>query len=260
MAIQWIAGDTFTYDPTDTKPTNVPVNTKAIENNTDDVYRFNGTSWVLYIANDKTEILTNKTLSGAANTFSNIPVNSISTFAVSAPVTNQILQYNGTNWVNATSAGGAGTGGFHAGGSVTKSGDGATNTVTIAHGLVTPPDVYFAFPLNEAARGSISYSVDATNIILTYPIAPAEGSNNLSYVWGAGYVSAAVVELSAVSTTIFTNKSFGDYATFIKQSPVPIDQSDQETTILYNKQIDTNNNTLAFKAQLGGSIAEVELY
>ena len=132
-------------------PTNVPTHTKAFINNTDDVFRFNGTSWVLYIANDKTETLTNKTISGASNTLSAIPVNSISTFAVSAPTTNQIMQYNGTNWINATSAGGGGGGGLHAGGSITKSGDGTTTTVTIAHGLATPPDVYFAFPLNEAS-------------------------------------------------------------------------------------------------------------
>ena len=68
----------------------------------------------------------------------------------------------------------------------------------------------------------------------------------------AGYVSAAVVALSAVSTTTLTNKSIGDLLTFVKQSPVPTDQSDAETSILYNKEIDSNNNTLAFKAQIGG--------
>ena len=73
MAIQWISGDTFTCLSGDTKPTLVPTDTKAIETNTDDVYRFNGTSWVLFVANDKTETLTNKTISGASNTFSAIP-------------------------------------------------------------------------------------------------------------------------------------------------------------------------------------------
>ena len=48
MAIQWISGDTFTCLSADTKPTLVPTDTKAIETNTDDVYRFNGTSWVLF--------------------------------------------------------------------------------------------------------------------------------------------------------------------------------------------------------------------
>jgi hypothetical protein len=260
MTIQWISGDTFTCVSTDTKPTLVPTDTKAIETNTDDVYRFNGTSWVLFSANDKTETLTNKSISGATNTLSAIPVNSLSNFSIASPLTNQIIQYNGANWVNATSSGGGSGGGFSAGGSITRSGDAVTSTFTIAHGLATPPDVYFAFPLNEAARGSITYSVDATNIILTYPVPPAEGTNNLSYVWAAGYVSAAVVALSAVSTTTLTNKSIGDLLTFVKQSPVPIDQSDAETSILYNKEIDSNNNTLAFKAQIGGSIVEVELY
>lgn len=68
MAIQWISGDTFTCVSGDTKPTLVPTDTKAIETNTDDIYRFNGTSWVLYLANDKTETLTNKTIDSDVNT------------------------------------------------------------------------------------------------------------------------------------------------------------------------------------------------
>jgi hypothetical protein len=260
MVVKYLGDGKYMALAVDTKPTNAATNAEIWITDTDDIYRYNGTSWVLLVANDKTETLTNKTISGAANTLSNIPVNSISTFAVSAPVTNQIMQYNGTNWINATSSGGGGAGGFSAGGSVTKSGNGVSNTITIAHGLSLAPDIYFAFPLNEAARGSITYSVDATNISLTYPIAPAAGTNNLSYVWGAGYVSAAVVSLTASSSTTFTNKSFGDYVTFVKQSPVPTDQSDAQTSILYNKEIDSNNNTLAFKAQIGGSIVEVELF
>ena len=137
--------------------------------------------------------LTNKVISGATNTLSNIPVNSLSDFAISSPITDQIIKFNGTNWINAISTGGGSGGGLSAGGSINKSGDGTTTAITIAHGLATPPDVYFAFPLNEAARGDIIYSLDATNITLRYPIAPAEGTNNLSYVWGAGYVGAEPV-------------------------------------------------------------------
>ena len=47
MAIQWMAGDAFTCLSTDIKPTLVPANTKAIETDTDDTYKFNGTSWAL---------------------------------------------------------------------------------------------------------------------------------------------------------------------------------------------------------------------
>ena len=152
----------------------------------------------------------------------------------------------------------AGTGGgLSAGGSINKSGDGTTTTVTIAHGLSTPPDVYFAFPLNDASRGSITYSVNSTNITLTYPIAPAEGTNNLSYVWGAGYVSAAVVGLSAASTTTFTNKTIGDYLDFTRvNAPV---SPPTDVGRLYHRQIDTNNDGMFVKLKKAGAIVEVQI-
>ena len=71
MTIQWISGDSFTCVSTDTKPVLVPVDTKAIETNTEDIWRFNGTSWVLFSANDKTESLTNKTIDFDLNTIAN---------------------------------------------------------------------------------------------------------------------------------------------------------------------------------------------
>lgn len=46
----------------DTKPTNAATNAELWVTDTDDIYRYNGTSWVLLVANDKTETLTNKTL------------------------------------------------------------------------------------------------------------------------------------------------------------------------------------------------------
>jgi hypothetical protein len=152
MAIQWVGRDIVCLS-TDTKPTNVPVNTKAFETNTGATYRFNGTAWII------------------------------------------------------ESGGGGGGGGFSAGGAIFKSGNGTTTVFTIAHGLTSIPDVYFALPTNTAARGDISYSVDATNITLTYPIAPASGTNNLSYVWGAGYTNVALSTFTASSATTLTNKN-----------------------------------------------------
>ena len=108
MAVTWVGRDIYcAAADVASLTTNVPANTKAYVDN-DDVYRFNGTSWVLFAANDKTETLTGKTISGSSNTLTSIPVNSLSNFAVSSPTTNQVLQYNGTNWVNATSAGSGG--------------------------------------------------------------------------------------------------------------------------------------------------------
>jgi hypothetical protein len=152
MAIQWVGRDIVCLS-TDTKPTNVPVNTKAFETNTGATYRFNGTAWIV------------------------------------------------------ESGGGGGGGGFSAGGAIFKSGTGSQTVFTIAHGLTSTPDVYFALPTNTAARGDISYSVDATNITLTYPIAPASGTNNLSYVWGAGYTNVALSTFTASSATTLTNKT-----------------------------------------------------
>ena len=93
MAIQWIAGDTFTCVSGDTKPTLVPAETKAIETNTDDVYRFNGTSWVLFAANDKTETLTNKTI-GDKVTFAKVSVPSDQSNAEDSVIYNAEIDTN----------------------------------------------------------------------------------------------------------------------------------------------------------------------
>jgi parallel beta-helix repeat protein len=155
LAIQWVGRDIVCLS-TDTKPTLVPVNTKAFETNTGVTYRFNGTAWIV------------------------------------------------------EAGGGGGGGGFSAGGAIFKSGTGSQTVFTIAHGLTSTPDVYFALPTNAAARGDISYSVDATNITLTYPVAPASGTNNLSYVWGAGYTNVALSGFTAASVTTLTNKTISE--------------------------------------------------
>ena len=64
---------------------------------------------------------------------------------------------------------------------------------------------------------------------------------------------------SDAGTTTLTNKTIGDYLTFIKQSPTPTDQPDGETTILYNRQVDSNNNGLFTKIKQGGTIVEVRI-
>jgi hypothetical protein len=204
MAIQWVGRDIVCLS-TDTKPTNVPVNTKAFETNTGATYRFNGSAWII------------------------------------------------------ESGGGGGGGGFSAGGAIFKSGNGTTTVFTIAHGLTSTPDVYFALPTNTAARGDISYSVDATNITLTYPIAPASGTNNLSYVWGAGYTNVALSTFTASSATTLTNKSIGDSLKFAEIS-TPANQSNTDDILLYDKEIDANNNALFAKYKEAGSIVEVRIF
>ena len=158
-----------------------------------------------------TQTLTNKTISGASNTLSNIPVNSLSNFAISSPTTNQVIQYNGTSWVNGTITGGGtgGGGGMATGGTAIGSGNASTTVFTIAHGLSPQPDLYWAEAASDDAISNRKVTIDATNIIITYAIPPpgTGSSNNLTFHWAAGYINAASGGLTPSSTTTLTNKS-----------------------------------------------------
>jgi hypothetical protein len=222
MAVKYRGDGKYTALSTDTKPTATQIAANVIieETDTHNQYINNGTAWVLYRAPSKTEIFSNKSISGATNTLANIPLNSLANVAIASPATGDVIQYNGANWVNgAGGAGGGVGGGFSAGGTIAKSGNGTSNIISIAHGLTPQPEIFFALPLNDAARGIISYSVDATNINIAYPIAPASGSSNLSYVWGAGYVNEAI-GFTPTSITELLNKTMsGDDNTFTDISP-----------------------------------------
>jgi hypothetical protein len=211
MAVKYRGDGKYTALSTDAKPTATQIAANVIieETDTHNQYINNGTAWVLYRAASKTEVYSNKSISGASNTLANIPLNSLANVAIASPASGEVIQYNGANWVNAVAAGGggAGGGGFSAGGTITKSGNGTNNIISIAHGLSSTPEIFFALPLNDAARGIISYSADATNINIAYPIAPAAGSNNLSYVWGAGFANVAELGFTPTSTTILENKT-----------------------------------------------------
>ena len=205
MAIQWISGDTFTCVSTDTKPTLVPTDTKAIETNTDDLYRFNGTSWVLFSANDKIETLTNKTISGASNTFSAIPVNSLSNFAIASPVTNQLIQYNGINWVNATVSGaGGGPGAGNTSGykyfiyldsadNKFKAVNGKTGVIdyTSSDATDAQPVIHSAITANSNAPGKILLAGNTTFPVVTTIASPTRHLQLYSGQWlqGCGWSS-----------------------------------------------------------------------
>lgn len=67
----------------------------------------------------------------------------------------------------------------------TQSGNGSTKVFTITHGSTTTPLLAFVQAQSPDALGSIVVTVDATNITVTYPFAPPNGSSNLSFVWRA---------------------------------------------------------------------------
>lgn len=264
MAVKYRGDGKYTGLSSDTKPTATQIATNVIfeETDTHNQYINNGSAWVLYRAPSKAETFSNKSMSGATNVFANIPLNSLANVAIASPVNGEAIVYNGSTWVNAAVAGGGGgpggsSGGFAAGGTIAKSGTG-TNIIQIAHGLTPTPDVFFALPLNDAARGIISYSVDATNINLAYPLPPASGSSNLSYVWGAGWIGAAVEGLTPSSATTFTQKTIGDFLDFVQLTSSPTAPAAGKGR-LYTKQIDANNDGLFWQGKKGGVIMEVQV-
>jgi hypothetical protein len=62
MTIKYLAGNVITGLSSDTKPTNVVSPSYFYETDTHDDFVYNGSSWVKWIADDKTEILQNKTI------------------------------------------------------------------------------------------------------------------------------------------------------------------------------------------------------
>ena len=78
--------------------------------------------------------------------------------------------------------GGSGTGAAK-GGTSTQSGNASTKTFTIAHGLGTTPTGGYALASSVDALGEYQTDIDSTNITITYQIAPASGTNNLSWIW-----------------------------------------------------------------------------
>lgn len=59
------------------------------------------------------------------------------------------------------------------GGVASFSGNGATTVFNIAHGQAAAPNSYHALPVTEAATAKRVVTVTATNIVITYAVAPA---------------------------------------------------------------------------------------
>jgi len=70
-------------------------------------------------------------------------------------------------------------------GTATFSGDGATTTFTIAHGLADTPRTYRVQPASNDAAGDFYVTADNTNLTVTYLTAPPSGTDNIVLVWRA---------------------------------------------------------------------------
>jgi hypothetical protein len=110
----------------------------------------------------------------------------------------------GTAWVLQVGAGG----GLSAGGQISFNGTAVQTVFNIPHGLSQTPDFISVQPASADAFGSFTRTKDATNIVITYQIPPPLGSSNVTFQWGAGFVSEDIaIGLSSSSTTTFTNKT-----------------------------------------------------
>lgn len=70
-------------------------------------------------------------------------------------------------------------------GTATFSGTGILTTFTIAHGLGGTPTRYVVSPASSIAAALYYVTVDATNLTVTYLVAPGTGTNNISLNWHA---------------------------------------------------------------------------
>lgn len=169
-------------------------------------------------------------------------------------VKNKVLDYNLNTFVNLPSTHGIAV----AGGEATLEGDASTSIFTIAHTLETQPDTYYVLPTSADARGNYILSADGTNITITYPVPPPDGTNNLTFVWAAGYIHQAL-GFTPTSSTTLTNKIIGDFITFLKQGSTPDDPADNDDSLIYIREIDANNNGLFVKIKKDGATMEVQI-
>lgn len=115
----------------------------------------------------------------------------------------QVLQYNVSmdSWLPLTPPSNSSNTGI-VGGSVLHSGDGSTTVFTIPHGMSTTPTTISVEPASAAANANpFTRTVDATNITITYTVAPASGTNNLAYFWMASDAS------STNGSMVYTNQA-----------------------------------------------------
>ena len=72
------------------------------------------------------------------------------------------------------------------GGISKQNGTGAQTVFNIAHGQGATPTSYWVMPVSEHAWSKkTSVTATSTNIVVTFPNAPASGTNNVQFRWGA---------------------------------------------------------------------------
>jgi hypothetical protein len=70
-------------------------------------------------------------------------------------------------------------------GTSVQSGNASTTAFNIAHGCYSTPTNWTVREASDDAIGPPKVTATSTNLVVTYPVAPASGTNNLTWVWSA---------------------------------------------------------------------------
>jgi hypothetical protein len=98
-------------------------------------------------------------------------------------------------------------GGIAAAGVATFSPNGSLTQFNITHGLTPQPDSVSVEANSVKAMGSFRIAVTSTQIQITMASAPTSGTNDLSFIWMAGYANQAVTGFTPTSTNTLTGKT-----------------------------------------------------
>lgn len=184
MAIQRIANYLIYALNADSKPTNLATNALCVVVDTGDIYRWTGSTWTAIIGASSTTTFTNKSMVLASNTITDTSAalgdlayfNGTRFVRFARGSTNQVLQSTATTiqWAsfNAENTGKA-----------TASGNGTSTAFNIPHSIGATPSV--ASVQCSSHSTAFTYTVDATNITVTFTSAPASGTNNVIFYWRA---------------------------------------------------------------------------
>ena len=191
----------------------------------------------------------NKYIPGVASTVA--ALDDLTDVVISSATPNQVLKYDGTNWVNATAPSGAGGSVY-----VSTIGDGSTSTFTLTHGLSTR-DIVVSITEAVSPYSAINTTWEATTLnTLTVYFDSAPSSNSVRVavygaVSGVSYPSLSGSMYSGyhgngVDSTIEVNHGMGTRDIFVQvrnaSSPYEIYDVAWESTT-------TNKLTLYFDSE-----------
>ena len=147
----------------------------------------------------------NKYIPGVASTVASL--DDLTDVIISAATPNQVLKYDGSNWVNATAPSGAAGSTYFS-----TIGNGSTSTFTITHGLSTR-DLVVSFTETAAPYGAFSTTWEATtiNAVTVYFETPPSSNGVRVSIYAAVSGVALSTDLDSLSDVTLVGLANGDF-------------------------------------------------